>query len=89
MPVKKKEKGGSCSESPASAEGIWSPFPGVVPRSGQTRHCHHPSSSMSPSSAPGHVADTFLSPHTTSSHGLTLIPDVACAAAVACLFLAV
>lgn len=64
-------------ELPVSAEVICSLFPGVIPRSGQTHCCHHPSCS---SSSPGHTT-LSLSPRSTSSHGLTCLPDVVIVAA--------
>lgn len=70
--------------SSVSVEGICSSVPGVVPRSGQTRCCHHPSSSSSCTSSPGLITDTFLSPYITSSHGWTCVPDAVIMAAFAC-----
>lgn len=65
-------------ESPVSAEGIWSLFPGVVPRSGQTHCC----SVIIPLLLLQDTSLTFSNLHTPHLH--MALPDVVIAAALAC-----
>lgn len=65
-------------ESAVSAEGIWSLFPGVVPRSGQARCC----SVIIPLLLLQDTSLTFSNLHTLHLH--MALPDVVIAAALAC-----
>lgn len=65
-------------ESPVSAEGIWSLFPRVVPRSGQTHCC----SVIIPLLLLQDTSLTFSNLHTLHLH--MALPDVVIAAALAC-----